>query len=102
MTKVHSTAKARSRKPRKPEKPHKDFPLFSHRNGQWAKKVRGKIHFFGVWADPDAALNKWIAEKDDLLAGRVPRLRKPGCRDTLTLEDLITRFLTTKGLMRDA
>jgi integrase len=102
MTRVNSTAPRRARKPRKPEKPHKDFPLFAHANGQWAKKVRGKIHFFGVWAKPDEAINRWVEEKDALLAGKVPRTRPAGCRDTLTLEDLITRFLTTKLLMRDA
>ena len=57
----------------KPEKPHKDYPLYSHRNGQWAKKIRGKTHFFGPWIDPQTALEKWLDEKDDLLAGRVPR-----------------------------
>ena len=55
----------------KPAKPSDDFPLFPHDSGQWAKKVKGKLHYFGPWADPDAALKRWIAEKDDLLAGRV-------------------------------
>jgi integrase len=108
MTKAHSTAHIRTRKPRKPktpEKPHKDFPLFSRANGQWAKKVRGKIHQFGSWRDDpkgEKALERWLEEKDALLAGRVPRSRLPGAQNGLTLEDLITRFLTTKGLMRDA
>ena len=75
---------------KKPKKPHHDFPLFPHASGQWAKKVLGKLHYFGT--DPDAALAKWLAEKDDLLAGRRPRAKGDG----LTLMDLSNRFLTSK------
>ncbi len=76
----------------KPKKPHADFPLFPHRNGQWAKKVRQKIYYFGLWSDPEAALNKWLEQKDDLLAGRKPRPRQGGT----TIRDLANRFLETK------
>lgn len=51
-------------------KPRPDFPLYKHATGQWAKRVRGKVHYFG--SDPNAALEKWTKQKDDLLAGRVP------------------------------
>ncbi len=56
---------------RKP-KPKGTFPLFQHRNGQWAKKVNGKLYYFGT--DKDAALERWKAEMDHIMAGRpVPR-----------------------------
>lgn len=81
----------------KPEKPYPGFPLFPHSNGLWAKKVRGRLHYFGPWRDPDAALQRWLDQRDDLMAGRRPR--KKGDPDALTLADLVNRYLTAK---RDA
>ncbi|XZE56136.1 tyrosine-type recombinase/integrase [Planctomycetaceae bacterium SH139] len=48
----------------------KDCPLSHHRNGQWCKKVKGKLRYFGT--DLDAALKRWAEEKDHLLAGLEP------------------------------
>ena len=76
----------------KPKKPRDDYPLYAHASGQWAKKVRGKTHFFGKWTDPDAALDKWNAVKDDLLAGRTPTPSTDG----LTIRDLANAFLLHK------
>ncbi len=83
--------KARRRKPRKP---HPDFPLTANGNGQWSKKIRGKVHYFGPWADPDAALRRYVAQRDDLLAGRRPR--NAGDDAGITVRDLLNRFLTAK------
>jgi len=75
----------------KPKKPHKDFPLFPHGNGQWAKQVKGKLHYFGTNADEALAL--WLEQKDDLLAGRVPVAK---CIEKMPLRELVNRYLTSK------
>jgi integrase len=59
MSPEHSTRKART------------HPFTLHASGQYCKRVRGKLHYFGK--NLDAALARWEAEKDDLLAGRLPR-----------------------------
>jgi len=53
----------------KPLRPYPHFPLFAHDNGQWAKKINRKLHYFGRWDDPDAALKKFAKDKVDLYAG---------------------------------
>lgn len=85
---TQSTGSQGDGKPRKP----KDFPLYPHPRKQWAKKVRGRTHYFGPWDDPEAALNEWLRVKDDLLAGREP----PARGDTLTLKKLCFLFLDSK------
>ncbi|MCX5653813.1 MAG: tyrosine-type recombinase/integrase [Planctomycetota bacterium] len=60
------------RRRKKPVKPYASFPLTPHNNGQWCKKVRGKIHFFGIWEDPQAALANYLRVAADLHAGRQP------------------------------
>ncbi len=57
------------------QKKPKDCPLFLHRNGQWCKKIKGKQHYFGT--ELNAALVRWVDEKDYLLAG-MPIPKKDG------------------------
>ncbi len=51
----------------------KECPLFLCKNGQWAKKVRGKRINFGT--DLDAALKRWAEESRYWLAGTRPPTR---------------------------
>lgn len=83
----------------RPAKPRRDFPLFAHGSGQWAKKVRGRHRYFGRWSDPDAALRLWEAQRDDLLAGRPVR---PVAADELLVKDLCNEYLGHKKALLDA
>jgi len=75
------------------KKPHKDFPLYWHPTGQWAKVVRQRTRYFGT--DADNALQLWLEQKDDLLAGREPTSKSDG---KMPLHELVNRYLTSKKL----
>src|SRR5262249_18279443 len=51
------------------------IPAFSpHATRRWATKIRGKLHYFGSWADSDGALKKYLDQKDDLCAEKTPHV----------------------------
>src|SRR5438034_103136 len=106
MTEAHSTrARVRSKPPAsqppapaKPAKPYPDFPLFPHATGRWAKKIRGKLHYFGKWDEPDKALDNYLRQKDALHAGR--KLRPD--QGDVTIKDVANAFLNHKQNLVDA
>lgn len=83
---------ANSSKTSKPRKPYPDFPLFPHQAGQWAKKIRGKLVYFGVWSDWQAALDRYKREADYLHRG----LPVPEAIEGVTVADACNAFLTAK------
>jgi integrase len=101
VTVEHSIAGPAPSKPStsrvKPAKPYPEFPLTPHRSGNWCKKIRGKIHYFGKWEEPDAALHRYLDQKDALHAGRKPRPET----DALTVKDLANAFLNHKQNLVD-
>jgi integrase len=89
MSERHPTARPI---PGKPNKPHPDFPLFPHATKRWAKKIRGRLYYFGPWDDPDGALTRYLEQKDHLHAGRTPRPEP----EALTIKRLANLFLNHK------
>jgi integrase len=97
VSEVHPTTAAASGKPARPAKPYPEFPLTAHPAGYWCKKIRGKIHYFGPWSDPEGALDKYLAEKDALHAGRKARPETGAA----TIKDVVNAFLFAKEALVD-
>ncbi len=96
MSKSDSTASPRSDKP---AKPYPAFPLYAHATKRWAKKIRGSLHYFGPWNDPDGALKKYEEQKEALHAGRKPREQ---ASTGVTIKDLCNAYLNHKKALLDA
>jgi site-specific recombinase XerD len=92
MSATNSTTNSR------PSKPYPEFPLFAHSTGRWAKKIRGKFHYFGAWSDPHGALRRYLTDKDDLEAGRKPRRVSESVTETLTVQRMVGLFLDAKEI----
>jgi integrase len=84
---VKSKRKPRSIQSAKPT----DCPLTLRSDGRYCRKVRGHVWYFGK--DPEQALKRWEAEKDDIIKGRDPRTPKV---EGYTLGKLCNDFLIAK------
>lgn len=67
--------------------------MTAYGNGQWGKKIGGRVFYFGVWADPAAALAKYNQEHGEI--------RKTGQRGTtmLSVDEMVNLFLDAKDAM---
>lgn len=95
MPVVYSTVPRSASNPAKPDRSD-DSPFYWHATGRWAKKIRGRLVYFGSGSHADA-LATYEEQRQDLHAGRVPHDRKG-----LTVYDLCDEFLKAKKCMRDA
>lgn len=79
------------------EKTTKRLPLFPHQNGQWAKKIRGKLHNFGPWQAPEITEKEYLDIREYLQAGRRPPIRlasrqQIGRSDVEVERELVSEF----------
>jgi hypothetical protein len=59
-----------------PSKPTPDYPLFAHDNGQSAKKINGKLRYYGPWDDPQGALTRYHSDDTQASNGRQPQVSR--------------------------
>ena len=79
-------------------KPYKSFPLTPHASGQFCKKIRGKILYFGSVSDPDAALKRYFEHSERLHSGKADRVVRQA---ELTVVALANQFLAAKDARRE-
>lgn len=88
---------------RKPTWPYPQITKMSaHPSGQWAKKIKGRLYYFGRWDQPERALTLYQQEVEDLREGRRPRkFRRPMEGDETiagaTVKFVADAFLYDKG-----
>ncbi|MFA9477118.1 tyrosine-type recombinase/integrase [Phycisphaerales bacterium AB-hyl4] len=75
----------------KPKWPHSDtVKMTAHRNGQWCKKIRQRLHYFGPWNDPDGARDRYLENASRLHAGLPVETSPTG---VTTVADCFNRYL---------
>ena len=83
----------------RPAKPYPEFPLTSHACGQWCKRIKGRLFYFGSWKTGtyQDALKRYESEIHDIQAGRDRNGRiMREIDDPLPLHDLVNQCLTEK------
>jgi integrase len=72
--------------------PIERFPTTARPDGRFQKRIRGRLHYFGLHGDRKSALAEYERIKHDLYAGRLPRAVASDDANT-TVKELIYRFL---------
>ncbi|QDU55818.1 hypothetical protein [Aeoliella mucimassa] len=80
----------------KPAKPYPGFPLTANGNGQWSKKIHGKVYYFGTWSDWRSALDNFHNQRDYLYLGQTPPTT------ATTVANILDAFLDDREVARDS
>ena len=80
-------------KAKRPKKNTTKCNLWAHASGQWAKKIKGKIHYFGPWADPGAAEQRYLQLLRHMQDAEAPI--KPA--NETTVVDLCNQFMSVQS-----
>ena len=94
------TRKSADDKVDRPKKPRPDFPCFPMRRAAGPRRLGASSVTSARWPTTPrarAALDLWLEQKDDLLAGRTPRVSREG----LTLRELLDRYVVSKRHLLD-
>src|SRR3989339_1905142 len=70
-----------------------NFPLTLHPTGQYCKKIRGKLYYFGV--DKKLALQRYLEEAAELHTGRPPT--KQIAENGITVRSLSNLYLAEQN-----
>ena len=76
----------------RPSWPHtrSGVKMTAHPNGQWAKRIAGKLKYFGPWADADGALQRYLEHAKPLHDGEDVQTTPSG---VVTIADCFNEFL---------
>ena len=86
-----------------PAKPYPEYPLYRHKSGRWAEKIKGETHYFGPWRDWQGALARYMAQREDLEAGRRPKQASlTPAQNALTVGEMVALFLNARRLDVDS
>lgn len=82
----------------KPIAPRKDWPLTAHPNGQWSKKCKGQVYYFGAWADWRAAETSYGRRWPSISTGQgdPDAVADEAAKAGATLEQIANAYLAVK------
>jgi hypothetical protein len=60
-------------KSQKPSPPYTPYLFYAHSLGLWAKRICGRVVYFGSWDDAQAAVDKFLEQRESCYAGHARR-----------------------------